>query len=294
MIASKPKSIEFYKYVVLENDFIIFDQREKGELGMTPEQLKLMCDRHNGVGADGLCIISKADSKDVDYKYSFLNNAGEISLICGNLFLSFVSLLGKLARPQTEFTYETKIGVMNGKILPDGRIRSSAGSFFYKAKDIPSTLVPAEETMIEKEISIGGETWKITVLSMGQIDVRVCVFVEDVEQFDADKWGACFMEELISYFPSMHICFPVSFIQVISRHKIQIKTWENHVIKVSGACGSGSCAAMVAAHILGYVDDVVDVLNPAGILEVEYDSPNNLVYLTGPANFVFKGIYFIK
>ena len=84
----------------------------------------------------------------------------------------------------------------------------------------------------------------------------------------------------------------IAFIVVINRKKIEIRTYEDCIIGVTECCGTGSCASVLAAHRLGLVDDQVEVINPGGTLEVEYDSVADELYLIGEARLVFKANYY--
>lgn len=275
------RRISFWKMHGLGNDYIVIDNRN-GELG-EGELSKLafkLCDRRFGIGADGLLLIYPSHKADV--KMRIFNQDGSEAEMCGNGIRCLAKYCFENGLVQKRsILVETLAGVKALDLkIEDGLVKSvrvNMGSPSFKAEDVP---IKWDGTFINNPIYVGGETIKATALSMG--NPHCVVFVEDVEGYPVKSIGPLLEN---------HELFPkrtnVEFVQVISRDKLKVKVWERGVGETL-ACGTGACASVVAAKVLGKVDEKVTVKLPGGELTVEYR--NGVVFMEGPAEKVFEGV----
>ncbi len=274
------RKINFWKMHGLGNDYVVIDNRNgvlnEGEL---PKLASKICNRRFGIGADGLLLIYP--SKKADVKMRIFNQDGSEAEMCGNgirCLAKYCFENGLVQRPS--ILVETLAGVKALDLkIENGLVKSARvnmGSPSFKAEDVP---IKWDGPFINNPIHVGGETIKATALSMG--NPHCVVFVEDVEGYPVQKLGPLLEN---------HELFPkrtnVEFVQIISRDKLKVRVWERGVGETM-ACGTGACASVVAAKVLGKVDETVTVKLPGGELTVEYRS---VVFMEGPAEKVFEGV----
>ena len=196
--------------------------------------------------------------------------------------------MGKYVRDRgltdrTVLTVETLGGIKTLWLTLSGgavsTVRVCMGAPEFRAAAIP--VASEDETFLCREIEVCGESWEISAVNTG--NPHGVVFVEDPYALDFDCIGPAFEH---------HAVFPeranIEFIHVIDAHTIRMRVWE----RGSGetlACGTGACASTAVAARLGKAADSVDVLLTGGTLHVEWDRAENLLYMTGPAAFVFDG-----
>ncbi|MEM2440357.1 MAG: diaminopimelate epimerase [Candidatus Bathyarchaeia archaeon] len=272
--------MNFWKMHGLGNDYIVVDNRDGvlNENELSKLAVKL-CERRFGIGADGLLLIYHSQRADV--KMRIFNSDGSEAEICGNGIrcLAKYCFENGLVRKQS-ILVETLAGVKALDLKIENEFVRSArvnmGSPSFKAEEIP---IKWDGTFINKPIHVGGKTVEATALSMG--NPHCVVFVEDVEGFPVKNLGPLLEN---------HELFPkrtnVEFVQIISRNKLKVRVWERGVGETL-ACGTGACASVVAAKVLGKVDETTTVRLPGGELTVEYSG--GLVFMEGPAEKVFEG-----
>jgi len=276
------RKIGFWKMHGLGNDYIVIDNRSgalnEGEL---PSLAVKLCNRRLGIGADGLLFIYP--SKKADIKMRILNADGSEAEMCGNgirciakyCFESGIVLKNSLL-------VETLAGVKTIDVKVEDTtvksVRVNMGSPSFDAEEIPMKW---NGTFIDKPIKAGGTTVRATALSMG--NPHCVVFVENVEGYPVETIGPLLEN---------HELFPkrtnVEFVQTVSRDKLKVRVWERGVGETL-ACGTGACASVVAAKILGKVNEKVTVELLGGELTVEYRS-GGAVFMEGPADKVFEGV----
>ena len=266
----------------LGNDYIYFDcmQREIAE----PEKLSLrLSDRHFGIGGDG--IILMCPSQKADCKMRMFNADGSEGKMCGN----GIRCVGKLCRDLgyvkgDTCTVETLSGIKKLKFFfgNDGKVeavRVDMGAPVLSGRDIPSTF--SGDTVIGKPLNIDFEEYAVTLVNMGNPH---CVVFADPDTVDIEKLGRKF-----EYNPVFPDRVNTEFVKVIGDNALKMRVWE----RGSGetfACGTGACAAAVAAVLNGFADmDVpreITVNLLGGQLKIEYP---DTVYMTGSATLVFTG-----
>ncbi|MEH2115020.1 diaminopimelate epimerase [Nostoc sp.] len=282
-------AIEFTKYHGLGNDFILIDNRSSSLPVLTPEQAIELCDRHFGIGADGV-IFALPGENGTDYTMRIFNSDGSEPEMCGNGIRCLAGFLADLEKletgqeiSQTSITYRihTLAGVMIPQILPDGQVKVDMGLPRLLAGEIPTTLAPAEEKVISLPLEVAGQTWDVTCVSMG--NPHCITFVEDVAAIELETIGPKFEH---------HPVFPqrinTEFIQVVRRDYLKMRVWERGA-GITLACGTGACASLVAGVLTGKCDRTATIELPGGPLQIEWSEVDQRVYMTGPAERVFTG-----
>ncbi len=276
-------AIEFTKYHGLGNDFILIDNRTAKTPKITPEQAVKLCDRHFGIGADGV-IFALPGEKDTDYTMRIFNSDGSEPEMCGNgirCLAAFLADLEGISRTKDAYRIHTLAGVITPQLTPDGQIKVDMGLPRLLAGEIPTTLAAADAKVINQPLEVAGQTWEVTCVSMG--NPHCITFVDDVAAIALETIGPKFEH---------HPAFPqrtnTEFIQVVSRDYLKMRVWERGA-GITLACGTGACASLVAAVLTDRSDRTATVELPGGCLEIEWSEVDQRIYMTGPADRVFTG-----
>ncbi len=278
--------IEFTKYHGLGNDFILVDNRATPEPLITPEQAVQWCDRHFGIGADGV-IFALPGQDGADYTMRIFNSDGSEPEMCGNgirCFARFLAELEALVEPRS-YQVHTLAGVMVPKLESDGFVTVDMGEPYLLAAEIPTTLVEPDQKVVNHPLEVAGQSWLVTCVSMG--NPHCITFVEDVAAISLATVGPQF--ECHSVFPKKT---NTEFIQVVGRDYLKMRVWERGA-GITLACGTGACAALVAGVLTGRCDRRATVELPGGALQIQWSESNNHLYMTGPAVKVFSGQSFV-
>ncbi len=274
-------SIEFAKYHGLGNDFILIDNRNSSEPAIAPEQAVQLCDRHFGIGADGV-IFALPGQDGTDYTMRIFNSDGSEPEMCGNGIRCLAKFLAEIdgKTSQAKYSFHTLAGIMTPALTADGQVKVDMGMPKLLASEIPTTLAPADEKVIDQLLEVAG-TWSVTCVSMG--NPHCITFVEDVAAIELEKIGPQF--EHHSVFPQR---INTEFIQVVRRDYLKMRVWERGA-RATLACGTGACAAMVAGVLTGKCDRAATLELPGGCLQIEWSELDQRLYMTGPAERVFTG-----
>lgn len=277
-----PLKINFTKMQGLGNDFVVLDYEEYKKTLKTPEELAVkLCDRHFGIGADGLIIVNP-HTKDTDIGWIFYNSDGSIAQMCGNgirCFAKYVYDKGYVNKK--EFSVETKAGTIIPKILDDGRVRVNMSKPVLVPEKIPAKV----ENNLNFELKLKDVSFNANAVSMGNPH---CVIITDGDTKQlALKYGA----EI-----EVHPLFPektnVEFIKILSRNEINLDVWERGCA-ITLACGTGACASVTAAILNGLCDNSVKVNLPGGQLLIEWagkkDDTDHDIFMSGRADYSFIG-----
>lgn len=277
-------TIEFTKYHGLGNDFILIDNRQSNEPILTDVQAVQLCDRHFGIGADGVIFALPATSPDADYKMRIFNSDGSEPEMCGNGIRCLARFLADLQAPsRTPQTYqiETLAGMITPQIQADGQVTVDMGVPRLTAAEIPTTLMEEDCRTILQPLEVAGRTWKVTCVSMG--NPHCITFVDNVAEIALESIGPQFEH---------HPVFPqrtnVEFIQVVAPDYLKMRVWERGA-GITLACGTGACASLVAGFITGRCERKATIELPGGPLVIEWSESNERIYMTGPAKLVFTG-----
>ncbi|HCF27418.1 MAG TPA: diaminopimelate epimerase, partial [Cyanobacteria bacterium UBA11049] len=202
----------------------------------------------------------------------------------GNGIRCLAQFLGELegrANQEAEYRLHTLAGVMKPQITADGQVKVDMGLPKLLASEIPTTLAPANEKVIDQPLEVAGKSWSVTCVSMG--NPHCITFVEDVTAIPLETIGSQFEH---------HPAFPqrtnTEFIQVVRRDYLKMRVWERGA-GATLACGTGACAALVAGVLTSNCDRAATVELPGGCLQIEWSELDQKLYMTGPAQLVFTG-----
>ena len=274
--------IEFTKYHGLGNDFILIDNRADTQPIITSEQAVQLCDRHFGIGADGVIFALPGEDAG-DYTMRIFNSDGSEPEMCGNGIRCLAQFIADLegAEAKSEYRIHTLAGVIIPRLEGEGKVKVDMGMPQLLAAQIPTTLAQAEQKVIAVPMQVAGQSWEVTCVSMG--NPHCITFVEDVAAIPLEIIGPQFEH---------HPVFPqrtnTEFIQVVRPDYLKMRVWERGA-GVTLACGTGACAAVVAGVLTGKSDRKATVELPGGCLEIEWAQQDQRVYMTGPAERVFRG-----
>lgn len=283
-------AIQFAKYHGLGNDFILIDNRQSPEPRLTPEQAVQWCDRHFGIGADGVIFVLPGQS-GTDYTMRIFNSDGSEPEMCGNGIRCLARFIAELEEndpvsSSIAYRIHTPAGVITPKLQPDGNVTVDMGMPRLLAAEIPTTLLganelSANEKVVNQPLEVAGKTWEVTCVSMG--NPHCITFVKDVAAIPLEAIGPQFEH---------HAVFPqrinTEFIQVINPNYLKMRVWERGA-GITLACGTGACASLVAAVLTGRSEHQATVELPGGCLTIEWSESDQRLYMTGPAEKVFRG-----
>jgi len=276
--------MKFTKMHGLGNDFVMVDcVREPLEEGTLPEFARRVCDRHFGVGADGVILALPSDK--ADFRMRLINADGSEAEHCGNGIRCVAKLIYDHGHTQAERVRIETIGRINVLDLnvSEGIVRTvrvDLGKPAFRRSRVPMTGDPNAEA-ISVPITVDGQVLEFTGVSMG--NPHAVTFVDDVDAFPVTTLGP-----LVEH----HAAFPsrtnTEFIEVLGRGELKMRVWERGAGETL-ACGTGACASLVAAVRTGRADRQAIVHLPGGDLHIEW-ADNDHIFMTGPAVTVFEGI----
>ena len=276
-------AVNFTKYHGLGNDFILIDNRFSEIPIISSEQVIKICDRHFGVGADGV-IFALPGVNGSDYTMRVFNSDGSEAEMCGNgirCLAKFIAHLEHELKNQDQYCIHTLGGIVVTQIMPDGQVKVEMGSPRLIAGEIPTTLSTTEDRIINQPLTVGEKSWNITCVSIG--NPHCITFVNDVEKISLEEIGPQFED---------HLAFPqktnTEFVQVIARNHLKVRVWERGA-GITLACGTGACASLVAGVLNDKCDRIATVNLPGGNLYIEWSKVNGQIYMTGPATLGFSG-----
>ena len=276
--------MDFVKMHGLGNDFVFIEDKTGQDKDYTA-LARAMCNRHTGIGADGLIVI--VDSRVADVRMRIINSDGSEAEMCGNgirCFAKYVYDSGIIEKKR--FTVETPAGIMEPEITvgADNKaklITINMGRPSFNRSEIP--MEGADGRVLNEDLCVDGENWKITSLLMGV--PHTVTYVGDVDTVDIEKIGPLFEK---------HEAFPkhtnINFAQQMDDRTVKVRTWERGA-GATLACGTGSCSVAVASFLNGRTGREVDIQLPLGTLHIEYREEDGNVYMTGPAAVSFTGTW---
>jgi len=270
--------MRFAKMQATGNDFILIEPgaQERDWPGLA----RAMCQRHFGVGSDGLILI--LPSKAADLRMRMFNPDGSEAEACGNGLrcAARYALEQGLVEPNREFMVETLGGTRRAKAVGQC-IQVNMGVPRFKPREIPMQVEDKLDIIMDYPVNVAGEKLFLTCLSIGNPHAVLLADV-DVTQFPLSIIGP--QVENHPIFPN-RVNFEVA--NVLGRNMVRARVWERGAGETL-SCGSGACAVAVAARAHGYVDSHVDIILPGGTLAIDWDGVRE-VMLTGPAELVFWG-----
>lgn len=276
--------LRFSKMHGLGNDFVIVDCRTQ-PFALDVSAIRLLGDRHFGVGFDQLLTIELASDPSCAFAYGIWNTDGTPSGQCGNGLRCVARWLvraGALAADATA-RLQSPSGPVTVELLGNGDVRADMGEPRFAPTDIP--LVVDKRAFDDKHfrytIDVIGEDVDIGAVSMGNphavievaavVDAPVAVLGPQIEHAAAFPEGC-----------------NVGFAEIVSRNAIRLRVWERGVGETL-ACGSGACAAVAVLRRRGKLDAEVTVALPGGELVIRWEGPGHTLWMSGAATFVFEG-----
>ena len=278
--------MQFSKWHGCGNDFIIVNGF-KENFDQNRVRAVEICDRHFGIGGDGLVFV--LPSSKADFLMKIINSDGSEAEMCGNVTRCVARYVYESGlTTQTKITLETLAGLIkpellmkNGKVIS---VKVDMGEPRLKRGEIPMTG-DAETQAVDIPLEIGGVTYAMTAVSMG--NPHCVIFVDNLDAVVLEKIGP--MIETHPLFPRKT---NVEFVQVIDKKQLKMRVWERGA-GITLACGTGACASLVAAVLTGRTERKANVQVDGGDLAIEWGSDNH-IYKTGPAEEVFTGKYVKK
>lgn len=272
----------FTKMHGLGNDYVCincFRERVEDPSGFA----RTLCDRHYGIGADGLILI--CPSKVSDFKMEIYNSDGSVAGMCGN----GIRCLGKyvydyrLTGKET-LSIETKSGIRNMHLhIQDGKACGAMvdmGVPRLNAHSIP--ILSEKDLVINDPIEVQKKNYRMTGISMG--NPHAVIFSEEINGISLEE-----TRRELEFHPRFPERANIEFCHVTARDRMEIRVWERGVGETL-ACGTGACAAVVASVLNDLTDEEVIVKLLGGELSVRWDRKVNHVFLEGPAVKVFDGV----
>jgi diaminopimelate epimerase len=280
--------MNFVKMHGLGNDFVMLNclEREIPEEELPGLAVRL-CDRHFGIGADGIELI--LPSGKADFRMRILNSDGSEAEMCGNGIRCFAKYLHDEGLTDKEtLRIETLAGTQVVEVRKNGQsvesVRVDMGVPRLKPEEIPIALPNMSHQPLEKVVNeslhVNGYTFAITCVSMG--NPHCVIFLEDVDHFPFKTVGP-----QIETHPVFPVRTNVHFAQALGSTEVKVKVWERGAGPTL-ACGTGACAVLVAGVLTDRLERRAVVQLPGGALLVEWAEDNHL-FMTGPATTVFRG-----
>jgi diaminopimelate epimerase len=270
--------LKFTKMHGAGNDFVVLDGVRQ-RIHLAPEQLRLLADRHFGVGCDQILLVEESAFPDADFRYRIFNaDGGEVEQ-CGNgarCFVRFVYDQGLTHK--REITVETKGGLISPRLEEDGRVTVNMGAPIFEPARIP---FDSDSDAITQPLEVNGETVEISAVSMG--NPHAVQVVNDVATAPVTAQGA-----LIERHPRFPKRVNAGYMQVLDRGHIRLRVYERGAGETL-SCGTGACAAVVAGIRRNLLDRNVQVATRGGNLNIVWAGDDAPVLMTGPAVTVYTG-----
>lgn len=259
--------IKFYKYQGVGNDFILIDNREKISNELTVQHIKKMCDRHFGIGADGLMLLN--EKKGFDFEMIYFNADGNEGSMCGNGGRCIAQFASNMGIKKNEYTFSAIDGVHKAQVDLEKKV------------SLEMNNVSGVEFSLDHYVLNTGSPHYVKFVSVAD-EVNVVAEGRKIRNSKA------FAEKGIN----------VNFVETLGDDHIYVRTYERGVEDETLSCGTGvTASALMAAHNENGFNHV-DVKTKGGNLSVEFDKINDSefknIWLSGPATFVFSGEYEIK
>lgn len=270
--------LRFTKMHGLGNDFMVIDLVTQ-QAHIQPRHVRQWSDRHTGVGFDQLLLVEPPTEPDVDFRYRIFNADGSEVEQCGNgarCFARFVH--DKRLTTQARLKVQTQGGLIELNLRPDGQVTVNMGEPRLTPAEIPFV---ADQTALSYPLEVDGQTYELAAISMG--NPHGVLRVDSVEHAAVQQLGSRL---------EVHPRFPnkanIGFLAITNPHQARLRVWERGVGETQ-ACGTGACAAAVAAIRQGWMHSPVEISLPGGTLNIAWQGPGTPVMMTGPAVRVFEG-----
>ncbi len=272
--------MRFAKYQGIGNDFVLFADPDD-RLRLTPENVRALCDRRFGIGADGVIRVAPAKGPG-DLFMDYVNSDGSLGEMCGNgIRCLAVFAAAEGLTTADELKVETRAGLKTVWVAGDG-IRVDMGPPAFRPEDVP--VLWQGDDALHAKVELDDEIVEAACVSMG--NAHAVMFVDDLAGVPLTDLGP-----RIETHPMFPAGTNVEFVVVDSPDRVAMSVWERGSGQTM-ACGTGACAAAVAARLLRGTDETTTVAMPGGELTVEWSGSIDdvqPVYMTGPAVKSFEG-----
>ncbi len=277
--------VKFRKYHGLGNDFIVIDGllEDINDLNL-PKQavIRNICDRHFGIGADGLILLlPPIDNNKIRMK--IFNSDGTEAEMCGNGVRCLVKFLldGKMINLNESIRIETLSGIVVATTMKDSSISVDMGLPSFQPSKIPTTLKTNSKGVPEGKIIIDQK--ELNVFAVGMGNPHMIIYIEDINEITLNNWG-----KVLEIDPSFPNKTNVHFVKIISNDCLEVHVWERGCGPTL-ACGTGACATLVVTHMLGLCGSSSKVNLPGGQLLISWPKPESSVFMQGPSQLVYSG-----
>ena len=274
--------MKFTKWQGCGNDFVLIDCREQplSDYGAFAKQV---CDRHYGIGGDGILVV--LPSEKADFRMRIFNTDGSEAEMCGNGIRCFARYLyDNGITTKKKFTVETGAGILVPEIIEENGTVTGVcvdmGEPVLEADKIPMVGYGSAR-VVNEPVEVAGRKWRITGVSMG--NPHCVVFVDDMKATPIEEVGPVF--ETQARYPKKT---NTEFVQVLDRSHMRMRVWERGAA-ITLACGTGACATLTAAVLNDLTDRKAEIQLDGGKLVIEWNEADNHLYMTGPAVQVFAG-----
>jgi diaminopimelate epimerase len=263
--------LDFTKLNGAGNDFVMIDNRE-GSIQLSTEQIVRLCDRHRGIGADGIMLLVKPRTGKADWAWDFYNSDGSAGEMCGNGARCFGRFVQRKAGANGSFTFETGAGIVTANL---------------NGERVTVNLTKPKDLRLNEEVKLSTGTAMIHSLNTGV--PHAVLYVPDADKAMVLSLGA----EIRRHQHFSPRGTNVNFVQILGPNYIRVRTFERGVEGETLACGTGvSAAGMISARVHKFTSPVKVQVQGGDQLEVNFrDSGTEFddVRLTGPAEIVFEG-----
>ena len=269
--------LKFTKMNGAGNDFVMLDNRDP-KLSLSGEEIAPLCDRHRGVGADGLLAVEPAEG-GADFRMRYYNADGGEAEMCGNGARCFARFVReKKLTSKRVITVETATGVIELRVRNRQDVEVDMGAPEFEPAKIPFTATARAPSY---PLPVDGMELEIGAISMG--NPHAVLRVDNVDEAAVAQLGP-----LIEAHPQFPQRVNAGFMQVLSESTIKLRVFERGVGETL-ACGTGACAAVVYGLSRGWLRDSVTVELPGGKLSISWAGADQPVIMTGPTAVVFEG-----
>lgn len=281
--------LRFTKMHGAGNDFIVIDAINQ-QVDLTPAQWQRLADRRFGIGADQILVVEPARLAGCDFRYRIYNNDGGEVEQCGNGARAFVKFVTEKGLTEAScIRVETMKGIIAPRLEADGSITVDMGAPVLAPAEVPfdnaglAGLAEGRDTLWPLDLPCDGGQARVMVSAVSMGNPHAVQVVADVEQAPVAQSGP-----LIEHHPRFPRRVNAGYMQIVDRHHIKLRVYERGAGETL-ACGTGSCAAVVAGIRRGLLDAPVRVSARGGELSVNWAGEGQPVWLTGPAVTVFEG-----
>jgi diaminopimelate epimerase len=263
--------LEFTKMSGASNDFVLVDNRAQN-IHLSRQQIVRLCDRHRGVGADGLILLTPSVSGKADWAWQFYNNDGSTGEMCGNGARCFGRFVQKKTGNSGDFTFETEAGIITAR---------------FQGERVTVSLTAPGHLHLGEQLELYDGTQTIHSVNTGV--PHAVLFVPDADKAMVQQTGAEIRRH--SHFGPRGT--NVNFVQVLGPSRIRVRTFERGVEGETLACGTGvTASALVSARVHKFASPIQVQVQGGDLLQVSFKENNGQfadVQLSGPAEFVFDG-----